>query len=327
MKVLVGFIVLCAAAVVAPGSWAQSPGYPSKIVTFIVPFTPGGAGDILMRMVAQRMTENLGQAVVVDNRAGAGGSIGAQAVAVAEADGYTLLMGTSSTHGINPHIYSKLGYDVMRDFEPVTILATSDLALAVNANSPYRSVEDLVAASSKSPLQYGTLGNGTTSHLAAELFAINAKAKFEHIPYKGGSPAMNDLLGSRIAFMFDNASAILPQRQGGKVRVLATTGRTRSATMKDVPTMIESGVPDYEMIGWWGVFAPARTPKSVIDRIYAEIAKAMASPAIVERLRQIGNDAGLPGSPAPTPAQTRAFVQSQLETFKRLVDAVGLKID
>jgi tripartite-type tricarboxylate transporter receptor subunit TctC len=280
-----------------------------------------------MRMVAQRMTENLGQAVVVDNRAGAGGSIGAQAVAVAEADGYTLLMGTSSTHGINPHIYSKLGYDVMRDFEPVTILATSDLALAVNANSPYRSVEDLVAASTKSPLQYGTLGNGTTSHLAAELFAINAKAKFEHIPYKGGSPAMNDLLGSRIAFMFDNASAILPQRQGGKVRVLATTGRTRSATMKDVPTMIESGVPDYEMIGWWGVFAPARTPKPVIDRIYAEIAKAMASPAIVERLRQIGNDAGLPGSPAPTPAQTRAFVQSQLETFKRLVDAVGLKID
>jgi tripartite-type tricarboxylate transporter receptor subunit TctC len=327
MKDPIRILVLCAAAMMVPVSWAQSPAYPLKTITFIVPFTPGGAGDILMRLVAQKMSENLGQAVVVDNRPGAGGSIGAQWVAAADPDGYTLLMGTSSTHGINPHLYSKLGYDVMRDFEPVTVLATSDLALAVNVNSPYRSVEELVAASGKSPLQYGTLGNGTTSHLAAALFGISTKAKFEHIPYKGGSPAMNDLLGSRIDFMFDNASAILPQRQGGKVRVLATTGRTRSAMMNDVPTMIESGVPNYEMIGWWGVFAPARTPKPVIDRIHAEIATAMASPVIVERLRQVGNEAGLPGSPAPSPAQTRAFVQSQLEMFRRLVDTVGLKVD
>ncbi len=327
MKKLLRIVLFCATALVAPGSWAQATAYPSKTITFIVPFTPGGAGDVLMRMVAQKMAESLGQAVVVDNRAGAGGSIGTQVVAVAEADGHTLLMGTSSTHGINPHIYAKLGYDVMRDFEPITILATSDLALTVNANAAYRSVAELVAASRASRLQYGTLGNGTTSHLAAESFAIISSTKFEHIPYKGGGPAMTDLLGSRLAFMFDNASGVLPQVQAGKVRVLATTGRTRSPTMKDVPTMIEAGVPNYEMIGWWGVFAPARTPARAIDKAHAEIAKAMASPAIVERLKQIGNEAGLPGAPSPTPAQTRAFVQSQLELFKRVVDAVGLKVD
>ena len=327
MDKLMRIAVLCAATIMASGAIAQSNTYPSKPITFVNPFTPGGAGDVLMRLVAQKMTENLGQAVLVENRPGAGGSIGTKWVAAAEPDGYTLLQGTSSTHGINPHLYSKLGYDVMRDFEPITIMATSDLALTVNADSPYRSVEELVAASNKSPLPYGTLGNGTTSHLAAALLAISTNAKFEHIPYKGGAPAMNDLLASRIAFMFDNSSAILPQRQGGRVRVLATTGRTRSPTMKDVPTMIEAGVPNYEMVGWWGAFAPARTPKPVIDKLHAEIAKAMASPAVIERLAQIGNEPGIPGAPAPSPAQTRAFVQSQLEMFKRLVDAVGLKID
>jgi tripartite-type tricarboxylate transporter receptor subunit TctC len=307
----------------AASAQSPSPQWPSKPVTIVVPFTPGGGGDSLTRMLSQPLMEALGQTIIVDNKPGAGGSIGAKFVAAATPDGYTLLNGTSSTHGINPWLYARLGYDVLKDFEPITVLAISDYALGVPMNSPARSVSDLLAMHKTNKLMYASSGNGTTSHLASALFANLSQSDFQHVPYKSSGPALQDLIGGQISFFFDNTSVLMPQAKAGKLRILATSGASRSAATPDVPTMAESGVPQYDVIGWWALFAPANTPKPVIERLHKEVSKVLESPAIRQKIVAMGNIV----APPMSPAEAKAFVKSEYEKFGTIVKMAGVKLD
>jgi tripartite-type tricarboxylate transporter receptor subunit TctC len=307
----------------AASAQSPSPQWPSKPVTIVVPFTPGGGGDSLTRMLSQPLMEALGQTIIVDNKPGAGGSIGAKFVAAATPDGYTLLNGTSSTHGINPWLYARLGYDVLKDFEPITVLAISDYALGVPMNSPARSVSDLLTMHKTNKLMYASSGNGTTSHLASALFANLSQSDFQHVPYKSSGPALQDLIGGQISFFFDNTSVLMPQAKAGKLRILATSGASRSAATPDVPTMAESGVPQYDVIGWWALFAPANTPKPVIERLHKEVSKVLESPAIRQKIVAMGNIV----APPMSPAEAKAFVKSEYEKFGTIVKMAGVKLD
>jgi tripartite-type tricarboxylate transporter receptor subunit TctC len=308
----------------AGGTAARAQGdFPSRALRIVVPFTAGGATDVIARLVAVKMSEGLKQPVIVENQPGAGGSISSRAVAAAKPDGYTMLLGTSSTHGINPWVYSNLGYDVEKDFAPITILATTEYALAVNASSPAKNMGDLlrIAKTQGAPMNYGSAGVGTTSHLAASLLATLAKTPFNHVPYKGGDPARNDLLGNQVPFIFDNVSTLLPFAQSGKLRILATTGATRAAVTKALPAISET-VPNYEIIGWFALLAPAGTPQPIIEMLNREAVRALRLPDVQERLRAIGNE------PAPmTPAETRSFIAAQLTAFKTLVELAGARLD
>ena len=317
LTVIAGIVGGSASAQSVPANW------PAKPVTIVVPFTPGGGGDSLSRMLVPALSEALGQTILVDNKPGAGGSIGAKAVASAAPDGYTLLNGTSSTHGINPWLYPRLGYDVLKDFEPITVLAISDYALGVPPNSPARSVADLLALHKNQKLMYASSGNGTTSHLASALFANLTQSDFEHVPYKSSGPALQDLMGGQVSFFFDNTSVLMPQAKAGKVRLLATSGRSRSTTTPDIPTMAESGVTGYDVIGWWALFAPANTPKPILDRLHKEVSKVLESPAIRQKIISMGNIV----APPMTPAEARQFVKSEYEKFGVMVKMAGVKLD
>jgi tripartite-type tricarboxylate transporter receptor subunit TctC len=317
-------IGLCSAlAVVASNvSHAQESTYPSRPIRLVVPFTPGGGSDTIGRLVGQKLSKSFNQAVVIENKPGAGGSIGTQEVARAPADGYTLLLATSSTHGINPWLYSKLSYDAIKDFAPISILATTDYALAVNSSAPAKNVEDLIKQAKATRMTYASSGNGTTSHLAAALLTKLTNASFEHIPYKSSGPALNDLLGGQVNFMFDNTSVILPHAKAGKLRILATSGAARSAVSKDIPTMMESGVANYQIIGWWALLAPGGTPQPIIEKLNKEVVKAMESADVKDRLIAIGNE---PFSTSPT--QAKEFIAAELNKFKPLVELAGAKLD
>ncbi len=301
----------------------NTPQWPSKTITIVVPFTPGGGGDSLSRMLVPSLTEALGQTILIDNKPGAGGSIGAKAVAAAAPDGYTLLNGTSSTHGINPWLYQRLGYDVLKDFEPITVLAISDYALGVPVNSPARTVADLLAMHKTQKLMYASSGNGTTSHLASALFANLSKSDFEHVPYKSSGPALQDLMGGQVSFFFDNTSVLMPQAKAGKVRILATSGTSRSAATPDVPTMAEAGIAGYDVIGWWALFAPAQTPKPVIDRLHKEVSKILESASVRQKIVSMGNIV----APPMTPAEAKNFIKSEYEKFGQIVKMAGVKLD
>jgi len=322
-KCLIGASLTVCGALNSAWSQSSAPQWPQKPITIVVPFTPGGGGDSLSRMLSQPLSEALGQTIIIDNKPGAGGSIGAKAVANASADGYTLLNGTSSTHGINPWLYSRLGYDVLKDFEPIAVLAISDYALGVPLNSPARSVADLLSMHKASKLMYASSGNGTTSHLASALFANYSQADFEHVPYKSSGPALQDLIGGQVAFFFDNTSVLMPQAKAGKIRILATSGSVRSAATPDVPTMAESGVTGYDVIGWWALFAPANTPKPVIDRLHKEVSKVLESPAIRQKIVSMGNIV----APLMTPAESKAFIKNEYEKFGNIVKMAGVKMD
>lgn len=315
-------VVLCLLGWPAVSQTVVTP-WPAKPITIVVPFTPGGGGDSLSRMLVPALSEALGQTILIDNKPGAGGSIGAKAVANAPADGYTLLNGTSSTHGINPWLYSRLGYDVLKDFQPITVLAISDYALGVPVNSPARTVADLVSMHKTQKLMYASSGNGTTSHLASALFANLSHTDFEHVPYKSSGPALQDLIGGQVSFFFDNTSVLMPQAKAGKVRLLATSGTSRSAATPDVPTMSEAGINGYDVIGWWALFAPANTPPPVVDRLHKEVSKVLESPAIRQKIVSMGNIV----APAMTPAEARQFIQSEYEKFGRIVKMAGVKLD
>jgi tripartite-type tricarboxylate transporter receptor subunit TctC len=314
------FGLLCMSATLAQ---AQD-SFPHRPIRIVVPFTAGGATDVIARLVAHKMSEGLKQPVMVENKPGAGGSLSSREVARSEPDGYTLLLGTSSTHGINPWVYTKLGYDVEKDFAPITILATTEYALAVNPASPAKSMGDLLKiakAQAQTPMAYGSAGMGTTSHLAASLLGTLSKTPFNHVPYKGGDPARNDLLGGQVPFIFDNVSTLLPYAASGKLRILATTGLTRAAVTKDYPAMAET-VPSYEIIGWFALLAPAGTPQPIIDTLNREAVKALNLADVQERLRAIGNE------PSPmSPAQTKSFIAAQLKQFKGMVEMAGARVD
>ena len=317
-------IACCAVLLsLAGASPAAEDAYPSRRITIIIPFGTGGATDLLARLLAQKMSVSMNQTIVVENHPGAGGSIGSLEVARAPANGYTLLLGTSSTHGINPWIY-KLPYDVTKDFAPITMVATTEYALSVNPkfNPGVASIRDLINLAKTRRTTYASTGNGTTSHLGAALFAKISKTDFVHIPYKSQAPAQIDLLGGQVDFMIDNVSTVLPQAKAEKLRILATAGRARTAVTPDIPTLIEAGVPDYEIVGWFVLFAPAGTPEPIVNTLNAEAVKALNLPDVRERMLADGN------TPFPaTPAETKVYLASQLARFKKVVDAAGARLD
>ena len=303
---------------------AHAQTYPSKPIRMIVPFTPGGTTDILARTVGQKMTEDWGQPVVIENRPGAGGNIGSELVAKAPPDGYTLLMGTISTHAINPSLYKRLPFDPARDFAPVSRVGTLPNILIVHPSVPVKSVKELIELARSKPgdLNFASSGVGTSLHLSGELFNTMAGVKLVHVPYKGSSPALADLLGGQVKIMFDNLPSALPHVKAGKLKPLAVTSTKRAAVLPEVPTVTESGLPGFEVTSWFAVFAPAKTPKDIVAKLNGEIVKILNSGDVKEKLTQIGVD------PAPTtPEELAAFAKAETEKWGKVVKATGASAD
>lgn len=306
------------------GDQAHAQTYPSKSIRLIVPFPPGGPADILSRAIGQKLTDSWGQQVVVDNRAGAGGTIGSDLAAKGAPDGYTLLMGFVGTHAINPSLYSSLPYDNVKSFEPVSLVATATIILVLHPSLPAKSVKELIALAKSKPgeLTFGSPGNGTPQHLAGELFNTMAGVKMTHVPFKGAVPAINDLLGGRISLIFSSAPPALPHVATGKLRALAVTSGKRSSVSPDLPTVAESGLPGFEVINWYGVLAPARTPKTIVEKLNTEIAKVTKMPDVKERLSSVGIEAL-----SSTPAQFAAFIKEETAKWAKVVKFSGARLD
>ncbi|HZM43762.1 MAG TPA: tripartite tricarboxylate transporter substrate binding protein [Burkholderiales bacterium] len=298
--------------------------YPSKPIRFVIPSTPGAATDIRGRWTAERLSRALGQPVVVDNRGGAGGIVGTDAGAKSAPDGYTLVLVHQGTLALAPHIYAKLPYDPIGDLAPVNLLSVSPLVLAIHPSMQIKTVAELVRLARERPeqLNYGSPGTGTPPHMAGELFKSMANITVTHIPYKGGGPALIDLVGGRLTYTFDGTVVQLPYVQAGKIRALATTGKERLASLPDVPTVAESGVPGYEFTGWVGVSVPARTPAEIIARLNNEIAKILATSEAREWLATQGAQ---PGS--GTPAEFGAYIKAEHSRWGPIIRKAGIKAD
>jgi tripartite-type tricarboxylate transporter receptor subunit TctC len=296
--------------------------WPTKPVHLVVPYPPGGPVDLSARLIAQKL--ELGQPVVVENKPGAGGNIGADYVAKADPDGHTLVMGAIATHAINPSLYPKLPYDPVRDFRHLALVVQVPNVLVVNNELPARTVAQLVALAESRPgkLDFASGSTGSTGHLAGELFKQMTQTYMVHIPYKGAAPATADLLAGRVHLMFDNLASALPNIKAGKVRALAVTTLRRSAFVPDLPTLDESGLKGFDMTTWWGVMAPAKTPQPVADRLAAELGNALSAPDIRDRLRAMGSQAA-----SMTPAQFTAFVERERKLYAGLVKRSGATVD
>ena len=315
-------LVMLAACLQSAPALAQT--YPTKPVRLIVPGPPGTAADIRARWIAEKLSPMLGQPIIVDNRAGAGGAIGTEAAAKSAADGYTILLVHQGTMAVNPHVYAKLGYDPLIDFAPITRLSLGPLLLAVNASLPVQSVADLVRLAKQKPgqINFGSPGNGTPPHLAGELFKHMAGIDVTHIPYKGGAQALTDLVAGQIAFSMDNLAVQLPQVKAGRIRAIATTGAQRIAALPEVPTVAEAGVRDYEYLAWMGIAAPAATPRAIVARLNFDIVTILSTPAARDWLSAQGN---VPGG--DTPEQFAAFIKSEHAKLGRIVREAGIKAD
>jgi tripartite-type tricarboxylate transporter receptor subunit TctC len=304
-------------------AWSAE-GYPAKTVRLVVPFTAGGSTDLLARSVAQRLNEAWKQPVIVDNRAGGGGIVGSDHVAKSPADGYTLLLGTVSTHAVAATLYTKLPYDPQRSFAPITEIAYIPQLLSVHPSIPAKSVKDLVALAKARPgaLDYGTAGNGSASHMAMELFRSMAKIDLVHIPYKGSGPALTDVLGGHLSVMFDVIMTSLPHVQSGKLRSLGLSSLKRSAVMPDVVTIAEAGYPGYEALVWFGLFAPAGTPPDIVRRIQEETARALGTP----KMRELMASQGLEVT-ASSPADFGVRVGAEIDKWRRVIREAGIKLE
>jgi tripartite-type tricarboxylate transporter receptor subunit TctC len=316
---------LFAIALLLSGSaLAQPATYPAKPLRFVVPFPPGGSADILARSIGAKLAEGLGQPVVVDNRPGAGTAIGAEATAKSPADGYTIMIGTVSSHAINPSLNPNLKYDPVKDFAPISLVASIPFVLLAHPSVPAGSVQELIALARAKPgtLNFSSAGNGTSNHLAGELFKSMTNVEMVHVPYKGSAPALVDLLAGQVNLMFDLVLTAQPHVRSGTAKALGVTGRSRSEALPDVPTIAESGVPGYDVSAWFGIFAPAGTPAAIVGRLNAEIVKIMRLPEIKERLASQGTDAL-----TSTPEQLAAYVRDELAKWSRVVKASGMKVD
>ena len=302
---------------------AHAQQFPSKPVRIINPFAPGGATDIIARTMAQKLTEAWGQAVVVENRAGASGAIGVEMVAKSPPDGYTLLIATQTTHAANPALYPKLPYDAAKDFAPLTLAGSTPLALMVKPSLPVSSVKELIEfAKNPAKLVYASGGNGTSQHLTAELMKSMSSTYMLHIPYRGAGPAMTDLLGGQVDLMFDNLPTALPHIKAGKLRGLAVTTAARSPLAPELPTMAESGLPGFELSTWFAFFAPAGTPRAVVDKISGDMRRVLMQPDMKERLAAIGVDVR-----ASTPDELATFQRAELAKWGKIVKDSGAKVD
>ena len=282
---------------------AQTAQWPTRPIKIVIPFGAGGGTDVIGRFLAQKLTENLGQTVVVDNRPGAGGSLGSAEVARAPADGYTILLGSSSTHGINPGMYAKLPYDPIKDFEPIGLIATNLFVMSVPNDSPVKTVADLVRLSQASP-----------GHMSG--------AKLTHIPYKSNVPGLTDLMAGRVAMMFDNITAMQRQISAGMIRPIATTGLKRNVALKDVPTLDESGVKGYDLQGWFCFLAPAGTPIDIVTRLNQALVKVIAMPEVTEKLIAFGAD-----PETSTPQELKNLIASEIIKYKKIIDIAGAKVE
>jgi len=312
-------------ALAASGAFAQTAAnYPNKPIRIVVPFPAGGTTDILARAVANEMQKAWGQAVVVENRAGAGGNIGSDIVAKSAPDGYTLLVGAVSPQAINVTLYPKLPYDVMRDFAHVTLIAAVPNVLEVNPGVPVKTVKELIALAKAQPgkLTYASSGSGTSIHLSAELFKTMAGVDMLHIPYKGSAPAITDLISGQVNLMFDNLPSSLAQIKAGKLRAIAVTTLKRSPALPDVPTIAESGLPGYDASSWFGMHAPAGTPSDIVHKLSSTVAKSLHTPEMRERLASQGAE-----PVGNTPEQFTEFVRAEIAKWAKVVKASGARVD
>lgn len=304
---------------------ARAQAYPSKPIRVVVPFPPGGATDIFARLIGQKLSATFGQQVVVDNRPGAGGNVGADLVAKAEPDGYTLIMGTVGTHAINASLYPNMPYDMEKDFAPVAFAAGVPNVMEVNPGAvKATTVQEFIAEAKarKDPFSVASSGNGTSIHLAAELFKQMTGVEMVHVPYRGSAPALNDLIAGQVQVMFDNLPASIQQIRAGKLRALAVTSAKRSSALPDTPTVAEAGVPGFEASSWFALFAPARTPKEIVERLNAEVNKALETPELQKRFEEIGGERRL-----LTPAELGAFAKAEREKWAKVVQLSGAKPD
>lgn len=316
--------LLAAALLACAAGTAGAQAWPSKPIKLVVPYPPGGSADILARAIGQKLSDGIGQAVVVDNRPGAGTAIGAEATAKAPPDGYTIMLGTVSSHAINPALTPGLKYDPVKDFAPVSLVASIPFVLLVHPSLPAKTVPELIALAKAKPgaLNFSSAGSGTSNHLAGELFKSMTKTFMVHIPYRGSAPALADLLAGQVNLMFDLVLTAQPHVKSGAARALAVTGRERSSALPGVPTVAESGVPGYEVSAWFGFFAPAGTPANIVATLNAETVKAMRLPDLKERLASQGADAV-----TSTPEQFAGYVKEELGKWTRVVKASGMKPD
>jgi tripartite-type tricarboxylate transporter receptor subunit TctC len=314
--------LVVAAALVAPGE-APAQGYPTKSIRLVAPSTPGDAPDVIARLVAERLSAALGQQVVVENRPGAGGVVGSEIVAKSAPDGYTLIMGNAGSHGINAAVYSKLPYDILKDFAPVSQIAVAPNIFVVNPGLPVTTIPEFIAYAKARPgqLSYASGGNGSSSHMSMELLKSMAGIDVVHVPYKGSTPALTDVISGQDAVMSVNMPPAVPHVKSGRLRALAVTTRSRTPSMPDLPTVAES-LPGYETVAWFGVLAPAGTPKDVVNRLSMEIAKIARSPDMRERLEGMGAE-----PVGGTPEEFGAVMARDIAKWTALAKSVGIKID
>ncbi len=312
---------LATAPAMAQGTWPTG-----KAITYMVPFPPGGNTDTLARVISQPLSQALGTPVVIDNKGGAGGSVGSALAARAPADGYTILGGTISSHAINVSLYPKLDYDPIKSFTPVAMLGSGPLVLVVPAASPYKTLSDVLAASkakaASGGLSSASPGNGSSNHMALELLAYQSGVKFTHVPYKGSGPAVQDVIGGQVDMMFDTALIVGPHIQSGKLRPIAVTASKRLETLPDVPTIAEAGQKGFDMGSWQAVFAPAGTPKPIVDRLHAEIMKIMATPEVQARLKNSGMQPS-----TMTPAELGDYQKAEVAKWAQVIKAAGIKAE
>src|SRR5688572_8599284 len=304
----------------APCALAQD--YPNRPIRLVVTVPPGGAADFIARLVGGKLGDALGQPVLVENRGGAGGTIAADAVAKAAPDGYTLLQNSITTHGVGPHLYSKLPYDPVKDFSAVSGLALLPLIMAVNAELPAKTVNDVVALAKEENLNFASSGNGGAPHMAAELFKSVTGAPITHVPYKGSGPAVADLVGGRVQIMFDAAPSLIAHIRSGRLRVLAAASAERNRLLPEVPTFGELGYPKVAVSLWYGLLAPAGTPKPIVEKLNREVAKALGSPDVREKLLAQGAEP-MPG----TPEAFASFMQEEMAKWAPVVKQAGVKLD
>lgn len=322
--------VLAAVAALALGAWAPSAyaqasaaNFPDKPLKIVVTFTTGGAPDILARLIGQHLTTAWGQPVVVDNKPGAGGTTGADFVAKAAPDGYTIVVGTVGTHSINGALYSKMPYDMVKDFTPITLLATTPNMLVINNDVPAKNLKDFIALGKKEgKMTFASSGSGTSIHVSGELFKTMTGIDMVHIPYKGRATAIPDVLGGRVTMMFDNMPSSLALVREGKLRALGVTSSSRSPAAPDIPTISESGLPGFDAVSWFALFAPANTPKPIIDKLQTEVRKILKTPEIAKRLADNGLE-----PVGGTPEELAAYQKSEIIKWAKVVKDSGAKAD
>jgi tripartite-type tricarboxylate transporter receptor subunit TctC len=322
-RILATLIGLAASVCAAPSFAADA--YPARAVRLIVPFPAGGTTDIFARLIGDKLSKALGQQFVIDNRGGAGGNIGSDAVAKAAPDGYTLVMGTVGTHAINPSLYARMPYDAVKDFAPVAYAAGVPNIMEVNPkNVKATTVQEFIAEAKAAPrkFNFASSGNGTSIHLSGEMFKQMTGLDLVHVPYRGSALAVTDLVAGQVDLMFDNLPSSIEQVRAGNLRGIAVTSAKRTPALPDLPTIAESGVPGFEASSWFAIFAPAKTPKEIVDKLNAEVRKALEDPEVQKRFGEVGGEIRL-----YSPDELGAFVKGEFEKWAKVVKASGAKID